>query len=255
MTTEFGSQLSAAGNRLQATLHLPPPNYRFHVSWELPPPPDAQSGAGTARRARFEQAYLALLELGASRATANNLLWSAVIQCLQDLYSQLEKRTGRAILISKPGISILDPATMDLSFMLCDRYSTTCPELRLILWNQQAKYLDVFRNFRLRIGEGNAGRAYKTRTVRLFDAAAAGNPRTNTYRAFPGKPEHHFLFSVPLLDPLSGLPLAVFSAGTLSAQQADLMRALRQPDLEEIMRTMQGEPLKRLLDGAGLAYN
>ncbi|HTS49898.1 MAG TPA: metallophosphoesterase [Bryobacteraceae bacterium] len=254
LTAEFGSHLSAVDNRLRATLRLPPPNYRFHVSWELPPPPKPQSDAGTARRSRFEQIYLGLLDPGASRGGAYNQLWGAIIQGFQDLYSELEKRAGRAVLVANSTISVLDRTTMDLSFMVCDRYSKKHPELRLILWSQQATYAEIFREFRLLIGEGNAGRAYKTKTVRLFDAAAS-NPRTNTYRSFPGKPQHHFLFSVPLLDPRSELPLAVFSAGTPSIQQADLMRALKQPDLEEITRLMQAEPLKRLLDAAGLAYN
>ena len=74
------------------------------------------------------------------------------------------------------------------------------------------------------VGEGNAGRAYKTRTVRLFDKElAAGNPKANTYHTLESGPEHIFMLSIPLLDPMSSFPLAVLNIGTFSASRADLI--------------------------------
>ncbi len=247
LTHEFSQVVQADGNHLRAKLSLPPPNYRYHLSWEIPPASQTTEewNAAYARRNRFEQVYLALV----SSADPGPL--NAIIEAFQDMYSALEQRISAAI-SAATSVSILDETT-DLSVMVCDRNSAAPLKLRLVFWNRQTNYPGVFRDFRLAIGEGNAGRAYKTGTLRLFDKyLAQNNPKANTYRKLEDGPDHVFLLSVPLLDPVSGFPLAVLNLGTSSAPHADFMRALKKQDFMELAGAMHREPLTRLLFAAGL---
>jgi hypothetical protein len=196
-----------------------------------------------ARRSRFEQVFLGNL---------TEQQFGPISEAFQDLYSELENRVREATDATSQAPAFLDYEKMDLSFMVCDR-SSAKPQLRLAFWKLRDLHPDVFRDFRLRIGEGNAGRAYKTASLRCFDAEKAkGDPKSNTYYRLPSGPAHALLISVPLLDPESDLPLGVLSAGTASREQAGMIAALLEKDFGELMQVMQEEPVSRLLDAAGL---
>lgn len=252
-TSQFTACLKQTGNRLDALLTSPPPNFRYRLSWDFPrfPQSKKQWDEGTARRAVFEQAYLDLLAIKSSRTDAKKeLLWQAAIEGLLDLYSALEDRLGKKV--GSTGGTLLNPETMDLSFMVCDRYSGR-PQLRLILWNLRDEHPEVYRDFRLGIGEGNAGRAYKTKAIRLFDVEEAKrNIKLNTYRSFKNKPEHLVLVSIPLIDWRSKLPLGVLNAGVLTGPEADVFRGLGESDMVELSETVHNGPLKALLGAADL---
>jgi predicted phosphodiesterase len=266
LTREFRtSVMPAAPNQVRARLKLPPPNYRYRLSWELPlveEPPDFNFAH--SRRSQFEEHYLGLVDAAYFGALADResrakkeAVQNAIVEAFQDLSSALEPRIRRAVSAAAMP-RILTEQTADLSIMVCDRPSGGPPRLRLVFWNRRSDYQYLFDTFRLSIGDGNAGRAYKTGTVRLFDKRAAqGNPKVNTYRKEKGAPEHEFLLSIPLLDPLSGFPLAVLNAGTSSVRHADLMRALTEEDVSDLASTMHQQPLERLLKAAGLnpGYN
>ena len=252
-TSRFTACLKATDNRLEALLLSPPPNFRYRLSWDFPKLPQSkkQWDEGTARRAVFEQAYLDLLVIKSKRTDAKKeVLWQATIEGLLDLYSALEDRLGKKV--GSTGGTLLNPETMDLSFMICDRYSGK-PQLRLVLWNLRNEHPEVYRDFRLGIGEGNAGRAYKTKAIRLFDVEEAKrNIKLNTYLSFKNKPEHLVLVSIPLIDGRSKLPLGVLNAGVLTGPEADVFRGLGESDMVELSETVHNGPLKALLGAADL---
>jgi hypothetical protein len=121
-----------------------------------------------------------------------------------------------------------------------------------VAWSKAKDFPDAFQTFKLRIGDGNAGRAYKTRTVRLFDKEQAGtDPKASAYVPVSGIP-HRFMLSIPLLDPLSQSPLAVLNVGTTDVTQAAMFRSLNSADLHQLVTKLQMEPLARLAEVAGL---
>jgi Icc-related predicted phosphoesterase len=252
LTREFAGMPAARDNRVELRLPHPPPNYRYRVSWALPADHGTpQSGAAEARRARFEKVFLTFAsapvpaENGIDKAAQD-----AIIEGFQDLSSALERLIAASSSFA-PEIGVIDDESTDLSVMVCDRFDRL-PKLRLVFWNRQLDYPEVFRNFRLLMGNGNAGRAYKTRTLRLFDKEqAVGNPKASTYVQVDGI-QHVFMFSIPLLDPRSLSPLAVVNVGTSDATQAAMFRALTADDLETLVREMHQEPLARLMQVAGL---
>ena len=98
------------------------------------------------------------------------------------------------------------------------------------------------------------GGLYKTRTLRLFDrieAAAGGKPKAGTYVELDGV-THHFMFSIPLLDPRTEFPLAVLNVGTVSFVQAAMFRALPPGALTRLVTAVHKDPLAHLMRAAGL---
>ena len=252
LTREFGAIPAPDRNRLNVTLPQPPPNYRYRVSWALPRTSEPIPAAADARRAQFERAFMNLVADEAPTAAESiGAVQDAIIEAVEDVSSELER------LVIETGhfgddVTVVDERT-DLSLMVCDR-SAPPPRLRLVFWNRQIEHPDEFRGFRLAIGNGNAGRAYKTGTLRLFDKGeveAAGKPKAGTYVELFGI-RHDFLFSVPLLDPRSGFPLAVMNVGTDDRVQAAMFRALPLTALERLVGAIHRAPLARLMQAAGL---
>ena len=103
------------------------------------------------------------------------------------------------------------------------------PALRLVYWSREEDFPLVFRDFRLGVGRGNAGRAYKTCSVRMFDKARADeNPKANTF-VEAGGPDYQAVLSMPLLDPRTQQPLGVLNVGVTTRLAADLPAALTRP--------------------------
>jgi len=252
LTREFAAIPAPVGNRLAVTLPQPPPNYRYRVSWALPRTSAPIAAAAEARRAQFERAFLNLVADDPSKPSEPpSPVQDAIIEAVEDVSSELER------LVVETGnfghdVTVVDERT-DFSLMVCDR-SAPPPRLRLVFWNRQFEHPEAFRDFRLAIGNGNAGRAYKTRTLRLFDkseAEAVGKPKAGTYVKLHGI-RHDFMFSVPLIDPRSGFPLAVLNVGTADRVQAAMFRALPPAALEQLVGAIHQAPLARLLHAAGL---
>ena len=253
LTDRFHGAASASGRHLTVRFVKPPPNFRYRVTWALPAPPLAAITAqGSARRAQFEKVFLALATPRERGGLKPALAEEAIIETFEDLSSVLETLVCERNAFER-GSVVVDAST-DLSVMVCDRSGDT-PQLRLVFWNQAGEHPDAFRLFRLVIGNGNAGRAYKTRTLRLFDRDQAGaDPKAGAYVQVPNV-VHRFMFSVPVLDPISQLPLAVLNVGTADATQAAMFRSLDATDLARLVRELQGGLAARLLAAAGLLAN
>lgn len=251
LTGQFADGWNLESNVLCATLAYPLPNFRYRLGWDIPPAslvPEKLKRA-YARRSRFEQDYLEFRLSATPEDKGAKDKQEGIIQAFECLFSELDKNIMAA---SSATDSLLDLDDTDLAFFVCDRHEKP-HRMRMVEWNHRLNYPDYFANFWLAIGEGNAGRAYKTKTVRLYDEEAArDDPKSHTYKRDPGGPAHKFLISFPLLDPWSGIPIGVISAGTADPKQADLMRALTRVELDKITTTMQNAPLVGLLLACGL---
>ncbi len=247
LTLHFSALLKRTTLGLSASLPSPPPNYRYRIRWELPNPRQASAAqaADFARRLHFEQTFLRYRNDPGNPAHAE--IDETVVVSLECLFAAVEARVKMAMSTS---VSPLNPESIDMSFWVCDR-TLKKPALRMIRWTQQGYYRDVFSKFTLRIGEGNAGRAFKTGSVRVFDEAAAQNNNPIGFKRPEGVPAHKFLLSFPVIDPRAPLPLAVFSVGTTDAIQAAYLRSLTATDFAEILKELNG-PREDLLEVCGL---
>ena len=238
LTREFGAIPAPARNRLTVTLAQPPPNYRYRVSWALPRTSEPNAAAAEARRAQFERAFLNLVADEPSRSSEpTGAVQDAIIEAVEDVSSELER------LVVETGnfghdVTVVDERT-DFSLMVCDR-SAPPPRLRLVFWNRQFEHPEAFRDFRLAIGNGNAGRAYKTRTLRLFDkgeAEAVGKPKAGTYVKLHGMPEVATVF-------YESKQQAYQHAQKLFRNQPDLLRGVSKDTFPASFRVKLADPSK-----------
>ena len=248
-TLQLGQTVIVTGNKLSVALKEPPPNFRYHISWDLPP--HGIEPAAHARQAIFEQAYLGLATSGASSAQSQ-LMEEAIINAFQDLLSALEHFI--AMTVGASGKIQLGNPDADFSMMVRCISAKGPPKLRLVYWSRETDHPEAFRGFRLGIGEGNAGRAYKASTLRLYDRAQAdANPQANTFRENDGGPSYVSVLSMPLVDSRSPLPLAVLNFASCDPHHAALMRPLTLDHFKQLTTRMHGSPLQGLLQAAGLA--
>ena len=240
-------------HRLTAFLKCPAPNLRYRLSWDLPErlPGDSELGSGRVRRTQFEAFYLNLAGEGSTvESAAADVAREAIVAVFVHLWSTMEKQLG-SLGLARFGHDAF--AAFDVSMMVCDR-TPAVPILRLVYWSGERSAPDVFKAFKLAIGEGNAGRAYRAGTLRVYDReVAAKNPKMNTLRDVAGGPKFLVLLSIPLLDPISHLPLGVVNVGSSSPLQADILRGLRPAHLQELAEVVHQEPLTGLLKAANLS--
>ena len=269
LTTRFRACVQweqASPHRIRVSLSAPPPNLRYRLSWELPEasPASGEEPAARARRSRFENFYLKLADRGpAAVGTAAGITEAvdaaataeieagreAIIGLFEQLWNALDAQFSA---LHVPRFGPEDFAALDVSLLVCERTGQR-PQLRLIYWSGETARPEFFRDFRLAIGEGNAGRAYKAGSLRFFDQdMAAKDPKANTFRLLPGGPRFVVLVSIPLLDPVTHLPLAVVNVGTESAAHADSLRALGAAEWQQVTKVLYGEPLTSLLRVANL---
>jgi hypothetical protein len=100
-------------------------------------------------------------------------------------------------------------------------------------------------------GNGNAGRAWKLASTRIFlRSKAAGDPKRNTFWVFEQQPRHEILISVVVLDDeVSDLVHAVINIGTWNTWHAREIQAALDADdsiVETLTRQAQSKFLKTL---------
>jgi len=243
-----GSPPIVEANRLKLRLNQPPPNFRYRVSWDLPQAPDP-GAAAVDRQMLFERAALDLLAPDPTPASLE--FEEAIINAFQDLAAALERMVTNAVGAARP--LNLFAGHPDLSLMVAQMEAGGVRCLRFAYWSLESEYSEQFLNARLPIGEGNAGRAYKARTVRLYNRAQAReDPRTNFFKDIPGMPSYQMVLSIPVLDSRSSLPLAVLNVATVVEQEAQLVRALPSEDLPELVKKVYDVHRDKLLNAAGL---
>jgi hypothetical protein len=121
----------------------------------------------------------------------------------------------------------VQPDELESSFMVyCDRGADYPPVLRVVA----ASYPQAAdRAFDIEIGDGNAGRAYKLRIVRSYDAVLKDSPKQHTYVSRGSN--HEVLFSIPILHPeTQHLIFGVVNFGTYSKVAGDFLRFFHDAD-------------------------
>lgn len=150
----------------------------------------------------------------------------------------------------------LDTDTLELSLMVLDYEQTEAPlpeaprlpVLRVVAGTHLQD--PAYRGIALFVGDGNAGRAWKRRMARVYDPAEKTDPQRQIYVPVSERLRHHFLLSIPLIDPQSAaLVYGILNVGTFSASQAELLRPLGTKEkIEELTTYAQAFVLKRLLE-------
>jgi pimeloyl-ACP methyl ester carboxylesterase len=99
----------------------------------------------------------------------------------------------------------------------------------------------------LAVGEGNAGRAVKRHATRIYDYEKSIDAARYGYRPTPGRQNHCWLVSVPLVADRA--IFCVFNVGTFEELQVPLFRRV-EPELPAIGASVHGV-VERLLDRLG----
>lgn len=240
----------------QAVLYVTRPQSRFsyRVSWLLGEgPPEENTSALLPRQRVMQRAFAKrMLELRRSfdaptQSPEMKQLSAAVNTALASLPEYIHQEMNLGV--------PLDPLAIELSLMVLDEdkpekateQDRANPVLRIVAGT---RLQDSGRsNVQLFVGDGNAGRAWKRRMVRIFDRSEK-DPKRHIYVSPAGAPQHSFLISVPLLDPNSAaLVYGIPNIGTFSDEYAEVLRPLAEPEqIEKIMTYVQVFVLKRLLE-------
>jgi hypothetical protein len=232
-------------------INRPAAGHSYRISWLL-----GESGASVAsalmplqrqRQRTFARALLAIrpapesadpaaAEVVGQRETVNSVL-ASVAEHVQKL----------------AGGTPLDPSFLEISLMVLDEEQLkpaengkSYPCLRIAAGTHLSD--PDYRGLSLFVGDGNAGRAWKRRVVRIFDPAGK-NPKNRVYVPVSRALSHRFLISLPLIDPASdALVFGILNVGTFDSAQADILRPLAgEKQMEEIGNHAQSFVLKRLL--------
>jgi hypothetical protein len=153
------------------------------------------------------------------------------------------------------GDAELDPASLEISLMILDEDRPELPSMGTkklpVLRTVVGTLLDEpgFRSLFIFVGDGNAGRAWKRRMVRVFDLKER-DPKRHVYVPIPPSRPHRFLVSIPLIDPDSdALIYGILNIGTLDDEQAELLRKIgASEEVQSITGYAQSYVLKRLME-------
>jgi len=240
----------------QAVLYVARPQWplSYRISWLLGEGQSEENAAALLPRQRVRQRAFAqkLLEMRRSfdaptQDSEMQHLSSAVNTALASLPEYIHQEMNLGV--------PLDPQAIELSLMVLDedqpekssQENRAHPVLRIVAGTSLRD--PVRSKLRLFVGDGNAGRAWKRRTVRVFDRSQK-DPKRHIYLSLPGVPQHSLLISVPLLDRDSAaLVYGILNIGTFSDTYAEVLRPLGEPDkIGRIMTYVQGFVLQRLLE-------
>jgi hypothetical protein len=133
--------------------------------------------------------------------------------------------------------------------MVCDEDSDPIPKLRIVAGTK----LDSrqYEAFALDVGDGIAGRAYKSRAIRIFRKPDShGGLKKHAYLRIPGEPVHEALFCIPLIhkdDP--NVIYGILNLGTFKRNTAEVLSVLEsEASVEWLGSNAQSYVLQRLID-------
>jgi Calcineurin-like phosphoesterase len=146
--------------------------------------------------------------------------------------------------------SPLDPEKLDLTLMVCDDLDPALsPKLKIVAGTKL--HWPHYRDFALEIGDGIAGRAYKSRVIRTFrDDDTFDDPKRHTYLTIPGIPRHTVLYCLPLIpDGNPDIIYGILNVGSFDRDQAEVLKLLEAQNLMAwLASTAQSFLLKRLME-------
>ncbi len=226
----------------------PPTKLRYKISWELPEETGLSATDNPGHRAIGERCARDLLQ-ARRRVLAGEP--DAKIGEITDVLRAFRELVARRIDEITATNGVLKRDDLEVSLMVYDDENTgVVPELRVVAATEG----DIQRSlqFSLEIGDGNAGRAYKTNTVRSFDASnAEREPKHHTYvRRNKLGPTHRFLYSMPLRHPDSQhLIFGVLNVGSFTKDGGNFLRVLDNEDgYEWLLDVAQNYVLIRVLE-------
>jgi hypothetical protein len=225
----------------------PPAPYYYRISWVLAEGLDSSSVTLTPllrmRQREFAQRLLSFRSASAGQndtaAKSAEMVFVVLASFAQFVKNLLDEKLNAD--------SGLDAGQLELSLMVLDDSDPGKPVLRIAVGTNVSD--PAYANLALPVGDGNAGRAWKRRIVRIFDPQNTP-PDQRTYVQVPGRPAHTMLFSIPLIDPQSeSLVYGTLNLGATSAEQGDLLRILNEREtIRRLAETAQSYVLTRLLE-------
>jgi hypothetical protein len=221
---------------LSVSIASPSPNFRYFLEWDVTLTPDpGDYNRRTARQREFEARLLTY-----AASPGPDLLSLALAHFADAVGSSIASAIGA------PSSSLVSSG-IDASLMV--RRQDPKPALVVVRGANLKR-----RDFSFHPGQGNAGAAYRGRAIRSFDPEAANsNPAAHVYARIPGGNEHKYLISVPVIDPLSALPVAVLSIGALTTHAAAQLRATAPTAVrEKIVLAVQSRVYPLLLEAVNM---
>ena len=145
--------------------------------------------------------------------------------------------------------NVIESGELDASLMVYDTsVGNGSPKLRVAAAVQGHKPKQT--SLELEVGDGIAGRAYKTNTYSCYDAEESeADIRLGVYIKQDGA-SHSFLHSIPLRHPCNqGLIFAILNIGTYDSTQGRMLRTLReQGGIKWLIEFGQNYVLRRILE-------
>jgi hypothetical protein len=226
----------------------PPAPFYYRISWVLAESLDASTATLTPllrkRQRDFTQRLLRFRSMGAQAPNAEDAQTSQKVFTVLASFAQLVKNLMDQTLNAD---SRMDARGLELSLMVLDDSNPHAPVLRIAVGTSTES--PAYRDLALPVGEGNAGRAWKSRIVRTFDPQST-TPDQRIYVEVAGRPTHTMLFSIPLIDPKSeSLVYALLNLGATSEEMGDLLRRLNdRKGIRQLTEIAHSYVLTRLLE-------
>lgn len=216
-----GFHYSESANLAVVQIERPPCGYVYRISWQPPARQQTTTSVNPAHVAsvsKFEAACNSALDTNG--VTDERLLTIGLR--LHAFNTLVEDRLKQA-LPDAPAIPVGD---FESSLMVYyDLRPHLPPTLRVVATSYDPKP----DPFEIEIGDGNAGRAYKLRIARTYDAVLRDSPKQYTYVSRTAGQNHEILFSIPLLHPVSQqLIFGILNLGTYSKGAGGFLRLLRE---------------------------
>jgi len=253
-------QYSDVLNTAFLSVRKPPVGYIYRISWHVPkgkpvegkPDFDGQRRLKAFKNRLLEMRTLMLSppEPGSKQSERLNELrptQEEVNKVLAVFADSVFRRIQEKEKIQKLEV---DPDKLDITLMVYD--DSEQGESPILRTAAGGSTLDDLK-FSLEVGDGSAGRAYKTRTFVSYDSSK-DDPSYQAYVRRPKMPQHQLLCSIPLLDPRSPtLIFGILNFGTFSEDDAKLLRTLDAQDyLEWISNQAQSYVLTRLFQALSI---
>lgn len=207
------------------SIHKPPVNYRYRISWRIPDDPASTRLANPGHLVQIKHFEKRMLRMRNGYAPGGEVpgVTAEVLAVLQAFAHLVIKHIEEKTNVH----GVLRPEDLDVSVVVYDDTDRNRPPiLRVVAGSYMAD--PQYWDFALEVGDGNAGRAYKKNIIRSFDAdRARQDPKSQTYVAVPNGSVHQFLYSMPLRHPVSGdLIFGILNLGGYSPAVGGLLRVL-----------------------------
>jgi hypothetical protein len=195
----------------------PPVGYSYRISWDLPECASAPNHPG--HLAEVERFTSRLLQASRDARPQIAQIQSVLSSCLAQVRTEIETALGTP--------NVIRFNELDSSLMVYDRDSNPA-KLRVVAATQGNTAKGTGLELELEVGDGIAGRAYKTNAHRCYDAEAAESDiRLGVYIRQQNRSGHSFLHSVPLRHADSQeLIFGILNIGTYDNTQGKMLRTL-----------------------------